>query len=429
MANRNTRIVSVERRPPAGIGAAAPSAGDAVPRLAERALTEAIEGLAKRWQARHGREPVCVSHWNPSDDFVRSLRARLPTAQSFEAALAAHDPVPYRHSHMLPALGAVVKKLGFSAERDAALITENGTSAIAAVANWLKLNGVSEVTLLTPSYYTTRYHLRRLGIVVRERPLIRSADGTYALPHDLEAGRGRALWLTSPVYSTGVYAREADAATLRRLADQGALIVADEVMALWPTAIAQALGGHRNFVGIYAPHKSICVNGIKFAAIVFHPRQQAAFSDWAEVLSGALGFGAVVAVEHFVSPAFDRYRAEFLALTRQARNWHDGLVAGFGDVIKTDAGSDGHFLMVYVPALDARLGEDINFLGEILEAAGCTVVPAMHSGFDAQCGFCFRINLARDSDDFRAALPKLYKFLQAAAAAPAELRASVAARA
>lgn len=403
--------------------------GDTVPRLPEKTLIEQIETLAADWRARHGRAPVNVSHWNPAEDLGAQLRHGAPTGapDGALACLAAHDPIPYRYSHTLPALDTVLGKLGFAGESVGALIAENGTTCIAAVANWLKLNGITEVVLLTPYYFTTPHNMRRLGITVREVPLACARNGTYALPDDLDLRRGQALWLTNPVYSTGVYALEQHCDALRRMADRGAIIVADEALALRPSALAREFGGHANFVGIYTPHKSVCMNGIKFSAIVFHPRHQAAFADWAEVLSGALSLAAVAAVEHFVSPAFDAYRADFLALTARVRQWHRQLVYSVAGAVEIDAASEGHFLMVYVPALPAQLGHDIDFLAEALEQSGCTLVPGTRSGFDARRGFCFRVNLARDCEVFRDGLRALYEFLQRKVAATS--RRSVVARA
>jgi len=402
---------------------------DTVPRLPEKTLIERIETLAADWRARHGRPPINVSHWNPAEDLGAQLR-RGTQADMPDGALACllgHDPIPYRYSHTLPALDAVVAKFGFDADRVGALIAENGTTCIAAVANWLKLNGVTEVVLLAPYYFTTPHNLQRLGIAVREVPLACGRNGVYALPDDLDLRRGQALWLTNPVYSTGVYALERHCEALRRMADRGAIVVADEALALRPSALGRDLGGHPNFVGIYTPHKSICMNGIKFSAIVFHPRHQAAFADWAEVLSGALSLAAVAAVEHFVSPAFDAYRADFLALTRRVRQWHRRLVYSVAGAVEIDAQSEGHFLMVYVPALPAQLGQEIDFLAEALEQSGCTLVPGTRSGFDARRGFCFRVNLARDCEAFRDGLRALYAFLQRKSAATS--RCSVVARA
>ncbi|MEZ5788891.1 MAG: aminotransferase class I/II-fold pyridoxal phosphate-dependent enzyme [Xanthobacteraceae bacterium] len=329
------------------------------------------------------------------------------------ACLKACDPMPYRYSQGLPAIEAVLTKLGFPSDRVGALITENGTTSISTVANCLKLNGVAEVTLLTPSYFTTAHSLRRLGIAVRETPLEHGVDGCYTLPAGLAARPHEALWLTNPVYSTGLYALEQSCDVLRQIADAGTLVVADESLAGRPTAIARALGGHENFVGIYTPHKSICMNGMKFSAVVAHPRQQATLEDWAEVLSGGLSLSATIAMQHFLTTSFDDCRAAFARLLRAARDWHVDLVRGFDGTMVVDSASEGHFVMTYLPRLAASLRHQTDFLEEILTATGCILIPGFRSGFDERSGFCFRVNLARDSHEFRGAVARLYAFLSA----------------
>lgn len=308
---------------------------------------------------------------------------------------------------------SVLSKLGFSSDRVGGLITENGTTSISAVANWLKLNGVEEVTLLSPSYFTTAHSLRRLGIVVKEAPLERTIDGVYRLPANLPVRSRQALWLTNPVYSTGLYALEQSCDELLRIAEAGIFIVADESLALRQTAIAQTLGGHENFVGIYTPHKSICMNGIKFSAVVTHPRHQATLEDWADVLSGGLSVSATVAVQHFLTASFDECRAGFARRLREIRDWHIDLVRSFNGTVAVDFDSEGHFVMAYLPRLAAELRHRIDFLEEILMATGCILIPGFRNGFDERSGFCFRINLARDSDEFRGAVGRLYSFLHA----------------
>lgn len=386
-------------------------------RLPEKILIQQIESLMSQWQAGHGIAPVNVSHWHPSHEVLQNLQMQVPLSVLDPlASPQACDPIPYRYSQGLPATDAVLRKLGFCADRVGALITENGTTSISAVANWLKLQGVTEVTLLTPYYYATSYSLLRLGLSVREVALERGADGAYQIPADLDLQSHQALWITNPIYSTGLYSLEASCDLLRRIADAGAVVVADESLALRPTAIARCLGGHENFVGIYTPHKSICMNGVKFSIVVVHPRHQATLEDWAEVLSGGLSLSAAIAIQHFVTSSFDEYRESFSRLMRRMRDWHVDLVDGFDGAVELDEGSEGHFVMAYVPGLAAEVGSRVDFLAEILQQTGCMLVPGFHSGFPERSGFCFRVNLACDSEAFRHALRRLYSFLRSKSA-------------
>jgi aspartate/methionine/tyrosine aminotransferase len=371
-------------------------------RLPELALIDAIDALADVYTARVGQRPINVSHWDPSEHLSALLRSRTP-------ALSIEDTAPYRYSYLLRRTPQVLEKLGFASQHARALIAENGTSCIAAVANWLNLRQISEVTLLTPYYFTTPYNLRRLGISVREVPAQR--NGSYGLPSDLKISRGQALWLTNPIYSTGMYSLELYIDQLVEIADSGVVIISDEALALGPSRIGARLGGHRNYISISSPHKSICVNGLKFSAIVFHSNHLEVFEDWADILSGGLSIAAVAAVDHFLTPAFDRYQTQFVSLINETRKWHSSIVLEFMGRIRTDQQTKGHFVTTYVPHFSAQTGSDLKFLSDILNETGCILIPGTRSGFDESYGFCFRVNLAQDSDEFRSSLSRLYRFL------------------
>lgn len=137
------------------------------------------------------------------------------------------------------------------------------------------------------------------------------------------------------------------------------------------------------------------------------------------MLSGGLSLSAIIAIQHFVSASFDGYRESFSQLLRKTRDWHVDLVDGCDGAVDLDEGSEGHFVMAYVPGLAAKLGSRIDFLAEILRETGCIIVSGFHSAFPERRGFCFRINLARDSEAFRDALGSVVKCPPGFTGAPA----------
>jgi hypothetical protein len=188
-------------------------------------------------------------------------------------------------------------------------------------------------------------------------------------------------------------------------------VVADEALAQVPTDMARVLGGHRRFIGLYTPHKSICMNGLKFSLIAFHKEHEGTFEQWADILAGGLGLSALAAVEHFLSPEFDRYRVKFLALTKAAADFNTDLVQRLAPSASLDVGAIGHFGTVYFPQLAASLGNDLSFLSKLTDATGGIVIPGSRSGFDPAFGFCFRLNFGQDSTIFRSTLGRIYRFL------------------
>ena len=53
------------------------------------------------------------------------------------------------------------------------------------------------------------------------------------------------------------------------------------------------------------------VYGIKFAAIIFDQSEQEHFDSWCDVWNGSLPISSVIAVRHFLSSNFARYRTDF----------------------------------------------------------------------------------------------------------------------
>jgi hypothetical protein len=213
------------------------------------------------------------------------------------------------------------------------------------------------------------------------------------------------------VYNTGDYSLENSIDAVSAMADRGTLIVLDETLALTPTLFARKLRGKRNVIGIYTPHKSVCINGLKFSIVAFHSDLEDFFDDWGDVLFGGLSISSIAAIAHFVSSEFDRYRDAFLSSIERTRKWHSELLAPYQSRIKTDGVSRGHFLTVYFPSLKAELGTSLPFIEGTIEATGAAFIPGNRSGFDPTSGLCFRVNLAQDSPRFRGALARVYRHL------------------
>ena len=386
--------------------------------LPELKLIDDIDDLIADFKERHsGEEPVRVSHWDPSEWFVKAILNRVDLAKFSNPKSYVLDPIHYAYSYLLKRrrgdLEPVLTKLGFNSSSVSIQVMENGTSAIAAVANWLKVTGVSDVVLLRPYYFAVSRNLERLNLRLRHVSMLRR-DGEYVIPEDLPVAPGQALWITNPTYSTSVYSPESQLERLKDLADRGIVIIADEALAIPPSKLAAELGGHPNFIGIYTPHKSICMNGLKFSAVVHHPSTGDTFDHWSDVLSGGLSLSAVMALHHFTQPEFDEYKTIFFKLIEGVRSWHNSAVSGVTEM-RTDAFARGHFISVYFPNLRATLGDDVSFLAELMEETGATIISGTRSGLDPSNGLSFRVNLAQDSPEFRSSLCNLYANLGAKA--------------
>jgi hypothetical protein len=372
-------------------------------RLDENVLIDAIEEISTAYAEQHGRHPVNVSHWDPSDEFIRNLRAAKPIPKHY-------DLIRYHYSYMVEERRSVLTKLGITSDSVAPFFTENGSMSILAVANFLSALSVKTVHVLSPNYFITMYSLEKFGLRALEVPH-RDIRENVHWPARLGIKSGDALWLTNPIYNTGSYAIEAQCEEILHLAQSGVRVILDETLAITPTVLAERIIGHRNALGIYTPHKSICLNRLKFSVVAFHADYEDFFDDWGDVLFGGLSASATAAISHFVSSEFDSYRSAFLTQVERARSWHENLVASYKDGIKTDERTRGHFISVYFPGIDAELGTSLPFLKNTIDACGAAFIPGNRSGFDLTLGLCFRINLAQDSAQFRGAIRRLYMHL------------------
>jgi hypothetical protein len=286
--------------------------------LDENILIDAIEEISSVYAEQHGRHPVNVSHWDPSDEFIHFLQAAVPVPKY-------DDLIRYRYSYMVEERGSVLSKLGIRSESAAVFFTENGSMSILAVANFLSALSVEHVHVLSPYYFITTHSLEKFGLRVLEVPH-RSIRDHEHWPATLGIRPGDALWVTNPIYNTGNYAIETQREALLHLANKGVRIILDETLAITPTALAEQLIGHRNALGIYTPHKSICLNRLKFSVVAFHLDYEDFFDDWGDVLFGGLSGSAGAAITHFLSSHFDSYRDAFLTQVERARSWHHDLL-------------------------------------------------------------------------------------------------------
>src|SRR4051794_16363702 len=73
--------------------------------IPELDLIDEIEALSAGYEERHGRPPVNVSHWDPSEEFMGKLSLALPVFPQ-------HSSVFYNFSYFLESHAQVRSKLG-----------------------------------------------------------------------------------------------------------------------------------------------------------------------------------------------------------------------------------------------------------------------------------------------------------------------------
>jgi bifunctional pyridoxal-dependent enzyme with beta-cystathionase and maltose regulon repressor activities len=371
--------------------------------IPELQMLDQIERISDRYRQAFGAEPFNVSHWDPSPDFTSQLLRCL--------ILPPHGNIcDYIYSYMLNDVTRVLERLGFSVKDKGCLITPNGTTSLVCVARWLNERGIQKVKVTCPTYFPVFHLLPAFGIQVEPIYLLRT-NGVFYLPN-LSADRDDrcAIWLTSPVYSAGVYFSEAEIAKVAAILNAGRLVIADECFAIPGRELSRYVGSYDNFVGIYAPHKSICVNGLKFSAIVYDSQYALAFDQWADILYGGLALTTVAALKHFTSPDYERCQVAAACHISKAMSFIKGVATSIPR-LSLDQDPQGILVTCYFPHLPAELTSDDSFLWSLAEETGAVFIPGIRNHFDPHWGLSFRVNLARDSKQFRGAVERMCRRL------------------
>ena len=358
--------------------------------------------LQGAYEQRHGRAPVELCHWDPSEGFSREFAHKLVVP-------GLGEPFHYRYSFESDVRSDVLRKLGYSASSRRILLTENGTNAVLAVANALALVGIRRVALLSPCYFATSYALERFGIAVRRIYWPRSA-GSFAKP-DLTLHDEEALWAESPIFGTGMSADDLLGPTLRELAIAGRVVVYDRSLEPDAGPLVAYVEECPRYLTIHAPHKTVCINGLKFGAATFPADFYDAFDHWADVLAGGLSLSAEAATRHYVTPAFDNYARAIEEHVSSILRPLSDLICTFSPALVMDNGDVGYWRTLYAPKVAAALGNDKKWLAGLIEETGAVPIPGIWTGCSPDWGFCFRLNLLRYDSSFRGALHRVMRVL------------------
>ena len=371
--------------------------------IKELQLLDEIEQIEEDYEEQFGQLPVNVSTWDPSADVVAaSLMATMPSAHG-----AGKD---YIFSYILKDNAGLREALGYRNPRWRSLVAHAGSASIVMTCNWLRASGAQKVLILGPRYFTVPHCLQAFGIEFDTVHFVRSELGFKSPKLDAISDYD-VVWVTNPIYGTGVYIEPAELIDLhQRWSSKGKFFILDECLASPKLYAGPSLEPNERTAVIAAPHKSVCVNAYKFAVSLIDTSQLEHFEHWSDVWLGCLPQSSSQAIEHVKSGGFSNYQAlfdaaieepvsAFLQLTGQIQN------------AETDAGAMGYFRSVYFPDLPAELGLDPVFLKDATFSTGASFIPGIRNDLDPNAGLSFRVNLAAFGLEARGAYLRLSRWL------------------
>lgn len=367
---------------------------------------ERINALEADFLRATGVEPFNVSSWIVSENFKTKFlqRFRPPVVGN------AVDYV-YSYSFTEELRNQALIKLGVENVNNAMLlILPNNTTAIVNAVNLIKQCGCQRVCIVNPAYFSVSQTLRSLGLSFHTVSMARH-EGKYILPlEQILSEDCDAVWITSPVFSTGVYLDTSEISKIRTILERGLFIVADESFALNGNELVREVGIHRNFVSICSPHKSISCNGIKFSGIIASAEYEDSLEQWVDVLCGNLPLSAQVAFHHFLSVNYDECQELFLTEMEAVKKAIQPMLEG--NHHNTDRTSVGSLFSVYFDNVPFEYTKTNEFFQRLMRNTYSSILPGWLNGFGPESNLCFRVNLALDGNSLRQSLFRIVRYLE-----------------
>ena len=375
--------------------------------VAERNELAFLDAISAEYHKCHGAAPFNLSHWDPGHHAIRSLESCLTIPEI-------RDIMPYVYSDELDLRDSIRQRLGlFGRDRDCQIVP-TGTSAMLAAILWLKAAGVNRLAILCPSYFPVFYVCQLLGLPFTSVYMNRDRDG-WKLPCEelqggLLTGERVAVWITNPVYCTGVHLSSSGTDFIQRLLNRGVYVVLDECLCLSGREIGPRVESTDRFVGLYSPHKSVAVNAIKFAAVVHASVHTRLFRHWSDVVIGGLSASTKAAVLHYLSDNFEVYERAFLEYIAEAKTRIQSVQGATASSIELDSDAEGYFISCYAKNIAA---EDATptFLRDLVFGTGGSVIPGLRNHFGSSIPFNFRLNLARACPQFFGTFGRVSSYL------------------
>lgn len=348
-----------------------------------------------------GIKPFNISHWNSGKEYKNHLLQSLvlpKQGNSFDYIYS------YNFNEIIKE--EIIKK--HSIDNSRCSLFSNATSAIATICTALKAQGVKNVCLLCPSYFSVLEFLSILGLSFK---LINYQyyNDQFHIPFNLIDSGFDMIWITDPVFSTGTYLIDSE---LKKLFELPQYIVVDGSM--YSVANNKYSFGIdcKKKVFIYSPQKVIGMNDLKFCYVLSDSSINNQLEDWGDVVVGGLPATSIVAIHHFLSSNYSHCLSIHNDYVKSSHMKTDRIIETTNGLIKQCGYSTDNTyesLSVNNIPYTSRITYDsiYNFIYNTL----VSITPGCVNGFDRQSGFCFRINHTLDIQANCTALRRIISYL------------------
>lgn len=367
-----------------------------------------IIDLQEKFRKKNGMLPLNVSNWTVSDIFRKEME-RL-----FQHNVI-NSPIDYLYSYSISSeiKNEVMQKLGVNESiisSKTCIFFPNNSLSIINICNLLQKKQCKKIGILYPAYFSISACLSTYGMKSIPFYIMRKQQ-KYIIPFaDILREKLDALWITSPIYSTGVHYDRDNIDLIEKILQSGTLVILDESFCIKGNELIRKFSKHKNFISIYSPHKSISFNSYKFSAIICDDYYEDFLDQWLDVLCGNLPQTSIVAINHYLSYNYDVCYQGFQNFINRAHDEVISILNKFPNV-DFDHITYGNLMTIYVKNLDYTKSRSMDFLRNVTSNTFTMYYPGYLNGFAKSMGFCFRINLALFNPDYIAGLERLLVYL------------------
>lgn len=334
-----------------------------------------------------------VSHWDSSKEFQSEMNRVLKIP---------HQSLPwdyyYTYSVSKEDREQVLKNLGMPPDeviKNMGLLLQSSTISIVNIINLLKQYGKKKLCILHPSYFSVAHCCDMFSLDYSIEYITFKNGNAYIPLEKLCTGGYDCIWITSPIFCTGVYYSHEQIKTIQTLQQMNITIILDESLSLPGKELVRCLPITKRTFAIYSPHKAISMNGTKFSVIVCNKCYEDFLEQWVDVFSGALAGSNRDAVFHFISSNYinDCYRA-YCKYISEAKKTVKNVIDKYS-IASTSHNSYGHYINVFSNS-HIKYSEMIPFLDGLINTYQTSLIPGWLNGFNPKDKFCFRVNLTRN---------------------------------
>ncbi len=346
-----------------------------------------------------------ISHWNSGEEYKQIILSccHLDSLMNFTDY---HYSYEYDKENKQQIVARLVNS---STSPYSCVLIHNATAAICCIADYLNKHDFKSICVMEPSYFSITACLKSFGLNVQSETIILNGKGEAELPYEtLMNKKYDVLWITSPIFSTGIYFSQTQINYINSLVEKGIFLVIDESAASPNNPLIGHIHFSPNIIAIFSPHKYLAINSVKFAAIVCDSSISAYLEDWIDVFVGALPASACTAIDHFLSSNYteclnihDSYIHKNIGLIQQ-------LCASFPD--NSCVVGDANYLTIYNKKIS--FGNSLSQINmyKIMKNTYVSFIPGYINGFSKEWSFCYRVNLTLEMQTLKDALGRLFSY-------------------